>query len=135
VAQSYGHVSLKMALNAHSTCTFARLGRLVGNTMTNVSPSNLKLVGRSTHLVLLHVAAAGAAGVEYSHANAVLCDAIDFVNAQGLEGTVSEVAISIVRILEVWRRKVNVDWLAAISALNASGSLEAYLQAYAKSGA
>ena len=48
-------VSLKMALNAHSTAVMAALGRLVGNTMTNVSPSNLKLVGRATNLILMHV--------------------------------------------------------------------------------
>jgi hypothetical protein len=48
-------VCLKMALNAHSTAVMAALGRLVGNTMTNVSPSNLKLIGRATNLILMHV--------------------------------------------------------------------------------
>jgi N-acetylmuramic acid 6-phosphate (MurNAc-6-P) etherase len=40
-----------MLLNAHSTAVMAGLGRLVGNTMTNVSPSNLKLIGRATNLI------------------------------------------------------------------------------------
>jgi N-acetylmuramic acid 6-phosphate (MurNAc-6-P) etherase len=44
-------VALKMLLNAHSTAVMAGLGRLVGNTMTNVSPSNLKLIGRATNLI------------------------------------------------------------------------------------
>jgi N-acetylmuramic acid 6-phosphate etherase len=41
-------VGLKMLLNAHSTAVMTRLGRVIGNTMTNVSPSNLKLIGRAT---------------------------------------------------------------------------------------
>ncbi len=49
------HIGLKMLLNAHSTCVMAKLGRLTGNTMTNVSPANLKLVGRATYLILMHV--------------------------------------------------------------------------------
>ena len=49
------HMGLKMLLNAHSTCVMARLGRLTGNTMTNVSPANLKLVGRATYLIIMHV--------------------------------------------------------------------------------
>lgn len=52
------HMAMKVILNAHSTCIMGRLGRLVGNTMTNVSPSNLKLIGRATYLILLHVNAA-----------------------------------------------------------------------------
>ena len=48
-------VALKMLLNAHSTAVMAGLGRLVGNTMTNVSPSNLKLLGRATNLIRMHV--------------------------------------------------------------------------------
>ena len=44
-----------MLLNAHSTAVMAGLGRLVGNTMTNVSPSNLKLIGRATNLIRMHV--------------------------------------------------------------------------------
>ena len=44
-----------MLLNAHSTAVMARLGRVIGNTMTNVSPSNLKLIGRATFLIQSHV--------------------------------------------------------------------------------
>jgi len=48
-------MALKMALNAHSTAVMAKLGRVIGNTMTNVSPSNLKLIGRATYLIQSHV--------------------------------------------------------------------------------
>ncbi len=49
------HIALKMLLNSHSTAVMAKLGRVVGNTMTNVSPSNLKLIGRATYLIMSHV--------------------------------------------------------------------------------
>jgi len=42
---------LKMLLNGHSTAVMARMGRVVGNTMTHVNPSNLKLIGRATYLI------------------------------------------------------------------------------------
>jgi N-acetylmuramic acid 6-phosphate etherase len=48
-------VALKMLLNAHSTAVMGLLDRVVGNTMTSVSPSNLKLIGRATYLVMSHV--------------------------------------------------------------------------------
>src|SRR5512140_3231327 len=44
-----------MLLNAPSTAVMAKLGKVVGNTMTNVSPSNLKLIGRATFLIQSHV--------------------------------------------------------------------------------
>lgn len=42
---------VKMLLNALSTCTMVRLGRVMGNTMIYVVPSNLKLIDRSTRYV------------------------------------------------------------------------------------
>jgi N-acetylmuramic acid 6-phosphate (MurNAc-6-P) etherase len=47
-------IAAKTLLNAHSTAVMAMLGKVVGNTMTNVSPSNLKLVGRATNIVDMH---------------------------------------------------------------------------------
>lgn len=73
------HIAMKMVLNAHSTCVMAKLGKLVGNTMTNVSPANLKLIGRSTALILMHVndkLAASGFKLGYDQANAVLYDVI-----------------------------------------------------------
>ncbi|MDH5384959.1 MAG: hypothetical protein OEY18_09645, partial [Candidatus Aminicenantes bacterium] len=46
---------LKILLNSHSTAVMARMRRVVGNTMTNVNPSNLKLIGRATYLIMSHV--------------------------------------------------------------------------------
>ncbi|MBN2206476.1 MAG: hypothetical protein JW742_03645, partial [Candidatus Aminicenantes bacterium] len=110
-------VALKMALNAHSTAVMARLGKVVGNTMVNVSPSNLKLIGRATNLILMHVNDAIArpdwvrlhgrrTPISYGEANAVLFDAIDFLKTKQKEaGQTAEVAYSIIRILESLRRK------------------------------
>jgi N-acetylmuramic acid 6-phosphate etherase len=41
-------VGVKLLLNALSTCTMVRLGRVLGNRMTRVVPSNLKLIDRAT---------------------------------------------------------------------------------------
>ncbi len=110
-------VALKMLLNAHSTAVMAKLGKVVGNTMTNVSPSNLKLVGRATYLVQSHVndVLAGPAWVKafgarkpvaYGEANAVLFDVVGFFRGKPREvGQAAEVPVSIIRILESLRRK------------------------------
>ncbi len=42
---------VKMLLNALSTCTMVRLGRVMGNYMIWVVPSNLKLIDRSTRYI------------------------------------------------------------------------------------
>lgn len=46
---------MKILLNAHSTAVMAKLGLVVGNTMTSVRPGNLKLIGRATNLIKMHV--------------------------------------------------------------------------------
>ncbi len=111
------HIVLKMILNAHSTAVMAKLGKVVGNTMTNVSPSNLKLVGRATYLIQLHVndtlgnpAWVKAFGprkpVAYGEANVVLFDAIAFMKDNPRDaGQAAEVPLSIIRILESLRQK------------------------------
>ncbi|MBK8975635.1 MAG: hypothetical protein IPM29_06890 [Planctomycetes bacterium] len=130
------HVAIKVLLNAHSTSTLARLGRVVGNTMTNVSPSNLKLFGRATFLVQSHVddvlrqptwiAEHGAtAPITFAEANAVLFDALDWVRGQG-SGQTAEVALSIVRILESLRLRRAVSWSEARAIVEADG-LAGYL--------
>jgi len=110
-------VALKMLLNAHSTAVMARLGKVVGNTMVNVSPSNLKLVGRATSLILMHVNDAlgrpewvrlhgRRKPISYGEANAVLFDVIGYLKSKRKEaGQTAEVAFSIIRILESLRRK------------------------------
>jgi len=44
-----------MLMNSHSTAVMTKMGRVVGNTMTNVRAANLKLIGRATYLVMTHV--------------------------------------------------------------------------------
>jgi N-acetylmuramic acid 6-phosphate etherase len=44
-------VGVKMLLNALSTCTMVRLGRVLGNRMIWVVPSNLKLIDRSIRYI------------------------------------------------------------------------------------
>jgi N-acetylmuramic acid 6-phosphate (MurNAc-6-P) etherase len=48
-------IALKMLMNAHSTAVMTKMGRVVGNTMTNVRAGNLKLIGRATYLTKIHV--------------------------------------------------------------------------------
>lgn len=124
-------IALKVLLNAHSTATMARLGRVIGNTMTNVSPSNLKLVGRATFLVLSHVndvlerSALGEAGclITYAEANAVLMDAMTWVREQEM-GQTAEVALSIIRVLESLAAGAAVSWEDARRILDEDGLAE-----------
>jgi len=129
------HIALKILLNAHSTGVMARMGRVVGNTMTSVDPGNLKLIGRATYLIMSHVNDAvsqdewikehGDTGpVTYAQANAVLFDAMDFVSRSGKQA--SEVALSIIRILEALRKKGYVRWEEALTIAEKAG-LENYL--------
>ena len=109
-------VGLKMLLNAHSTAVMTRLGRVIGNTMTNVSPSNLKLIGRATSLIQSHVndllsrpewvrLNGRSEPITYGEANVVLFDAIAFMkDKKEAVGQTAEVALSIIRILESLRQ-------------------------------
>ncbi|MFP4081368.1 MAG: hypothetical protein ACLFVG_01285 [Candidatus Aminicenantes bacterium] len=128
--------ALKMLLNAHSSAVMARMGRMVGNTMTNVHPSNLKLIGRATYLIMSHVndtimqkewikKNGKSDPLTYSQANAVLFEAMDFAAARGEQ--TSEVEISIIRILEALRKKSFISWQQALSVSETSG-LENYLE-------
>ncbi len=124
-------IALKMLLNAHSTAIMAILGRVVGNTMTSVSPSNLKLVGRATFLIMTHVndtllqpewkAVHGPAEpVSFSEVNAVLFDAMEYVRSRG-EGQTAEVALSIIRIIEAMDHRKPVSWQDAQRILDEEG--------------
>jgi N-acetylmuramic acid 6-phosphate etherase len=64
---------LKMLLNALSTCTMVRLGRVMGNYMIWVVPSNLKLIDRSTRYIQRLT------GVDYQAANRLLFEVIEYV--------------------------------------------------------
>jgi N-acetylmuramic acid 6-phosphate etherase len=134
-------IAAKMLLNAHSTAVMAKLGKVIGNTMTNVSPSNLKLIGRATYLVQLHVndvfarpewiASYGRREpLSYAEANAVLFDAIDFLKDRQAEaGQTAEVAYSIIRILESARRGRGIGREEALRIVKDTG-LAAYLSRF-----
>jgi N-acetylmuramic acid 6-phosphate (MurNAc-6-P) etherase len=66
-------VVLKMLLNALSTCTMVRLGRVMGNYMIWVVPSNLKLIDRATRYI------EKLAGLGYAEANRLLFEVIEYV--------------------------------------------------------
>lgn len=132
-------IAAKMLLNAHSTAVFAKLGRVVGNTMTNVSPSNLKLVGRATYLIQSHVndvigrkAWAKEYGqrepITYAEANAVLYDSINWLKKDREQaGQTAEVAFSIIRIIESLRDGRPIPSEKALALAVAPGGLAAYL--------
>jgi len=126
-------IALKILLNAHSTAVMARLGKVIGNTMTNVSPSNLKLIGRATFLIQSHVNDVlknprwvKKYGIQkpliYGVANAVLFDSIGFLkNKKAKAGQTAEVALSIIRILEAIRQGQNVSRNTAFELVNSVG--------------
>ena len=64
---------LKMLLNALSTCTMVRLGRVMGNFMIWVVPSNLKLIDRATRYIQKLT------GLDYRAANRLLFEVIEYV--------------------------------------------------------
>jgi hypothetical protein len=66
-------IGVKMLLNALSTCTMVRLGRVMGNTMIWVVPSNLKLIDRATRYVR------NLTGLDYAAANKLLFEVIEYV--------------------------------------------------------
>ena len=66
-------VGLKMLLNALSTCTMVRLGRVMGNYMIWVVPSNLKLIDRSTRYIQRLT------DLDYQAANRLLFEVIEYV--------------------------------------------------------
>jgi N-acetylmuramic acid 6-phosphate (MurNAc-6-P) etherase len=132
-------MAAKMLLNAHSTAVMAKLGKVVGNTMTNVSPSNLKLIGRATFLIQSHVndvlgtaewvkARGPREPVTYGEANAVLYDAIGYLRERQAEaGQTAEVAFSIIRILESLKQRRGISREETLALVKTVG-LSAYLE-------
>ena len=66
-------VAVKLVMNALSTCTMVRLGRVMGNTMVWVVPSNLKLIDRATRYIVRLT------GLSYEAANGLLFEVIEYV--------------------------------------------------------
>ncbi len=109
--------------------------------MTHVNPSNLKLIGRATYLILSHIndvvsqkewvqKYGKTEPITYSEANAILFEAMSFVQ-ECLEKNkpISEVSISIVRIMEALKTKSYILWENALHILETEG-LENYLSQY-----
>jgi N-acetylmuramic acid 6-phosphate etherase len=66
-------VAVKLVMNAISTCTMVRLGRVMGNYMIYVVPSNLKLIDRATRYI------SKLSGLDYERANELLFEVIEYV--------------------------------------------------------
>ena len=66
-------VAVKLAMNALSTCTMVRLGRVMGNYMIYVVPSNLKLIDRATRYI------SKLTDLPYERANGLLFEVIEYV--------------------------------------------------------
>jgi N-acetylmuramic acid 6-phosphate (MurNAc-6-P) etherase len=66
-------IGVKMLLNAISTCTMVRLGRVMGNFMIWVVPSNLKLIDRATRYI------SKLTGLNYEQANQLLFEVIEYI--------------------------------------------------------
>jgi len=66
-------VAVKLVMNALSTCTMVRLGRVMGNFMVWVVPSNLKLIDRATRYITQLT------GLNYDAANELLFEIIEYV--------------------------------------------------------
>ncbi len=66
-------VGVKLVMNALSTCTMVRLGRVMGNYMICVVPSNLKLIDRATRYITRLTV------LNYEAANQLLFEVIEYV--------------------------------------------------------
>ena len=105
-------VGLKMLLNALSTCTMVQLGRVMGNCMVWVVPSNLKLIDRSTRYIQ------NLTGLEYEAANRLLFEVIEYVEPRmkADQAYPPVVAVSVLRFRhnigneEAERRLASGDW-------------------------
>jgi len=92
--QIWRHLAIKLVLNTLSTATMARMGRVMGNAMVWVSPSNKKLIDRGCRLI------DRTTGCTYEHACRVLFRMIDEVEARSRRGeqAPSPVALAIEEI-------------------------------------
>ncbi len=88
------HLAAKMALNAVSSATMGRLGRLVSNWMAHVDATNKKLLDRSTRLV------SELAGVDYETACIALFETIEEMKSwdEARRKTVSPAAYTVERL-------------------------------------
>ncbi len=88
------HLAIKLILNTLSTATMVRLGRVLGNAMVWVSPSNKKLIDRGCRLITHQT------GCTYEHACEMLHEAMEEITQRAKSGeeVPSPVALAIERI-------------------------------------
>ena len=93
--QLWRHLALKLILNTVSTATMACMGRVLGNAMVWVSPSNKKLIDRGCRLIVQ------VTGCAYDRACHTLFKKIEELDAIGIRGnaSLSPVALAIEHIL------------------------------------
>jgi N-acetylmuramic acid 6-phosphate etherase len=78
--QLWHHLAVKLILNTLSTATMVRMGRVIGNAMVWLSPSNKKLIDRGSRLISQQ------AGCTYEQACIALHEAIEEVAAAQRSG-------------------------------------------------
>jgi N-acetylmuramic acid 6-phosphate etherase len=94
--QLWHHLAVKLILNTLSTATMVRMGRVIGNAMVWLSPSNKKLIDRGSRLI------AQQTGCSYEQACTVLHEAMEVVESEQKQGkeVPSPVALAIERLSE-----------------------------------
>jgi N-acetylmuramic acid 6-phosphate etherase len=114
-------IALKILLNSLSTAVMADLGRIVGNTLTHIRPSSLKFIGQATYLIQSHVndslrnplwikSFGTRKLISFGEANAVLFENMRYLEEKNIQNeSGSEVALSIIQILESLRLKTGVS--------------------------
>ena len=92
--QLWNHLAVKLILNTISTATMVRMGRVIGNAMVWLSPSNKKLIDRGSRLISQQT------GCSYEQACIELHVAMEEVQSRQARGeeVPSPVALAIERI-------------------------------------
>ncbi|KPL19099.1 MAG: hypothetical protein AMJ75_12745, partial [Phycisphaerae bacterium SM1_79] len=92
--QLWHHLAVKLILNTLSTATMVRMGRVIGNAMVWLSPSNKKLIDRGSRLI------AQQTGCSYEQACIALHEAMEEVESGQRQGqeVPSPVALAIERL-------------------------------------
>lgn len=93
--QLWHHLAVKLILNTLSTATMVRMGRVIGNAMVWLSPSNKKLIDRGSRLI------AQQTGCTYERACIALHEAMEEVQSRQQRGdeVPSPVALAIESVI------------------------------------
>src|SRR5208282_1150851 len=102
-------MAVKLVMNALSTCMMVRLGRVMGNTMVWVVPSNLKLIDRATRYI------ARLTGLTYEAANGLLLEVLELVEPRMKSDQASPPVVGLA-VLRAKYRLSNVDGEKQINA-------------------